>query len=153
MRDGSGTALPPALEQRGSPLERMGMYGQAGYFTGGIEFMRHVWFNEPARLAPILPLGGSLPGLDPQTCLTASCIVDGSGPQPVYPLEIPLEASALFHSVKAFETLTVRAAIEASQEIALRALSSNPLIASYPISEHALALILERQVQFLPLWR
>jgi alpha-galactosidase/6-phospho-beta-glucosidase family protein len=57
------------------------------------------------------------------------------------------------YSVKAFETLTARAAIEASEELALKALLSNPLIASYSSSERALALILERQAEFLPLWR
>jgi len=153
MRDASGTDLPEVLARRGSPLERLGLYGPAGYFTGGLLFMHHVWFNQPARLAPTLPQHGAVAGLDPQACLTATCEVDGSGPRPLSPIDVPLEAAGLIYSVKAFETLTVRAAVEASKEFALKALSSNPLIGSYPKSERALALILERQAQFLPLWR
>jgi 6-phospho-beta-glucosidase len=48
---------------------------------------------------------------------------------------MPEAAAALVQPVKAYERLTVRAAMEGSYDTALRALVAHPLVGSYPIAK------------------
>jgi len=152
MRSSKGRDLPPALRRRGNVLEQMGLYGPAAYFSGLVFFMRSVWRGHASRLATIVPHDGAVPGLDAQACLQMSCLVDRSGPHPLAVARVPQEIQGLLYSIKAFESLTVRAAMEASPHWALKALLSNPLLASYEHARTVLREVLARQAQYLPQW-
>jgi 6-phospho-beta-glucosidase len=153
MRTGHNAELPAVLSKRGSVLEQMGLYGPAAYFTGVVSFMQDVWTGRTQRLAPIVPQRGAVPGLDAEACLQLSCLVDRAGPHALAVPQVPEEIRGLLYGIKAFESLTVRAAMEGSRQCALKALLSNPLIGSYAQAQRAVHAILTRQTQYLAQWR
>ncbi len=63
---------------------------------------------------------------------------------------LPLSVRGLVQSVKAYEELTIEAAISGSRQIAIEALMANPLIASYPKAKSFLDRALQDENSFLP---
>jgi 6-phospho-beta-glucosidase len=81
------------------------------------------------------PNRGAIEGLADGDVVEVSCLVDGGGAHPLPQGRMPEAAAALVEPVKAYERLTVRAAVEGSHDAALRALLAHPLVGSYPIAK------------------
>ena len=78
---------------------------------------------------------GAINGLRNDDVVEVSCMVDGKGVHPVTQGAMPEAARALVEPLKAYERLTVRAAVEGSYDNALRALLVHPLVGSYPTAK------------------
>jgi 6-phospho-beta-glucosidase len=78
------------------------------------------------------------------------CIVDATGPHPIRIGEIPLPIRGLIQSVKAYESLTVEAAVQGSKRIALQALMAHPLVPSWSVAQPLLDDLLEANRPWLP---
>jgi len=81
---------------------------------------------------------GAMPDLPPTSVVETTCRVgaDGARPLPSAPLEPSMRA--LIQRAKAYEELTIEAAIHQSRSAALRALITNPL---GPLAENASAVL------------
>jgi 6-phospho-beta-glucosidase len=77
---------------------------------------------------------GAIHGLRDDDVVEVSCLADEHGPQPLAQGAIPDDARRLLQQVKAYERLTVLAAVEGSYDAALQALLEHPLVGSFPLA-------------------
>jgi 6-phospho-beta-glucosidase len=93
---------------------------------------------------------GAIPGMADDAVVEVACRIDreGAHPLPVDPL--PPEMLGLVEQVKAYERLTVAAAVSGDRDIALKALMANPLVADYDVAGPLLDALLEAHREHLP---
>ncbi len=93
---------------------------------------------------------GAIPDLPPECAVEVPAVIDGRGATPVAQGPLPLRVRGLVQHVKAYEQLTVRAAVTGDREIAIWALVNNPLVGSYPAAAELVDRFLEAHQAFLP---
>jgi 6-phospho-beta-glucosidase len=93
---------------------------------------------------------GALPGLPDDTVVEVPAQVDAAGAHPL-PLD-PLapELLGLVQQVKAYERLTVEAAVTGDRRTALKALLANPLVGDYRVAAPLLDALLQASRPYLP---
>jgi len=74
-----------------------------------------------------VPHGGAVPGWPADWVLELPCRVDRSGIQPLSARPLPLACFGLLAAVKAYELLTVEAAVHGDRDAAYQALLVHPL--------------------------
>lgn len=78
---------------------------------------------------------GAVDGIPADASVEIPCIVDRTGPHPIRMGAIPLSIRGLIQAVKAYESLTVQAAVEGSRRIAMQALMAHPLVPSWEVAK------------------
>jgi 6-phospho-beta-glucosidase len=78
-----------------------------------------------------------------------SCVVDATGPHPIRFGEIPLGIRGLIQAVKAYESLTVEAAVKGSRQLAMQALMSHPLTPAWDVAKPLLEQLLSANKTWL----
>jgi 6-phospho-beta-glucosidase len=93
---------------------------------------------------------GAIPNLADDAVVEVACRIDAGGatPLPVEPLAP--EMLGLVEQIKAFERLTVAAAVSGDRDLALKALMANPLSADYRVAAPMLDALLEANRAYLP---
>ena len=93
---------------------------------------------------------GAIPNLAENAVVEVACRIDASGatPLPVEPLAP--EMLGLVEQVKAYERLTVAAAVSGDRDLALKALMANPLTSQYRVAKPLLDALLEANREHLP---
>jgi 6-phospho-beta-glucosidase len=87
--------------------------------------------------------GGAIPGFDGHAAVEVPARIDANGARPL-PVTIPPPSiRGLMQSVKAYETLTVEAAVTGDRSIALQALMAHPLLQDITLCQRALTMVLE----------
>lgn len=81
-----------------------------------------------------------------------NCVIDGSGAHPIAIGHTPLKIRGLLQVVKAYEQLTIQAAITGDYDAALQALTIHPLVNSAEVARCMLDDILEQNKEYLPLF-
>ena len=142
-RDAEQVDLPPGLSERGG----------AFYSTVAVELMRALAQNQPVESVVNVPNGSVLPELEASAVIEVSALVDGRGARPLAVGPLPAAAAGLVQQVKAYERLTIKAALAGSHSLALAALLSNPLVPSRKVAERLLADLLEAHATYLPRFR
>ena len=154
---------PPELAKRGgayyseAALDVMvSLAGRAPGPTGG-PHNRHI-VNVPNRMWP--GDGASEPGetrvlpdLPAEAVVETACRVGPDGPRPVRGGPLPLAARGLVQQVKAYEELTIEAAVSGDRRKALLALLNHPLVPGVAAAEGLLADILAANRAHLPAFR
>ncbi len=90
------------------------------------------------RRAPLIvnaPNRGAIPGLLDSDVVEVTCMVDEHGAHPLAQGHLPEAAMDLIEPLKAYERLTVEAAVDGSYATALEALSGHPLVGSEPLAK------------------
>lgn len=82
--------------------------------------------------------------------LEVQCIVDQAGARPIRVGEIPLPIRGLIQSVKAYESLTVQAAVEQDRHVALQALMAHPLVPGREVAKPLFTDLASANAEFLP---
>jgi 6-phospho-beta-glucosidase len=93
---------------------------------------------------------GAIPNLAGDAVVEVACRIDADGatPLPVEPLAD--EMLGLVEQVKAYERLTVAAAVSGDRDTALKALMANPLSADFRVAAPLLDALLEANRKYLP---
>ncbi|MGZ4109751.1 MAG: family 4 glycosyl hydrolase [Actinomycetota bacterium] len=78
---------------------------------------------------------GAIDGMADDDVVEVTSLVDQHGASPLAQGSLPPAAHALLDPIKAYERLTVRAAVEGSYAAALEALVVHPLVGSYPVAK------------------
>ena len=125
-------AADPATVTKPEALARRGGGGYAGIT---FRFLRAIAFDLGEELICTVPNQGAVEGLEPEVGVEIVCTVDRSGPHPVPFGPIPLAFRGLVQAVKAYETLTVEAAVHQSRSLAVEALINHPLVGDLPLAE------------------
>jgi 6-phospho-beta-glucosidase len=93
---------------------------------------------------------GAIPDLPADAVVEIPARIDGDGAHPGRFDSLPPEMLGLVQQVKAYERLTVRAAIDGDRGAALKALLANPLVGRYSVATGLLDALLEANRKRLP---
>jgi len=77
-------------------------------------------------------------------------VLDRAGPHPLRLGAIPLPIRGLIQAVKAYESLTVQAAVEGDRRIATQALMAHPLVPSWEVAKPLLDELFAANRRWLP---
>jgi 6-phospho-beta-glucosidase len=132
-RDPGLDTKPKLLEQRGG----------AYYSEAAAQLIASLHAGTGDQQVVDIKNSGALPDLpaDAVVEIPAGIERDGAHPQRLPPL--PPEMLGLVQQVKAYERLTVRAAIDGDRKAALKALIANPLVGRYSVASALLDALLE----------
>jgi alpha-galactosidase/6-phospho-beta-glucosidase family protein len=122
-------------EPASEPEDRGEMFEGDGYEGLAIAVMTAAVDRRQMPLIVNAPNRGAISGLRDGDVVEATCIVDEGGARPMPQGSLPEVAQALIGPVKAYERLTVEAAVEGSYDKALKALLVHPLVDSYPTAK------------------
>ncbi|MGI6667020.1 MAG: 6-phospho-beta-glucosidase [Bacillota bacterium] len=132
--------LPEALKKRGG----------AYYSDVALNSISAIVNNRPVVEALNVVNRGSVPGISAGSVVEVSCMVDARGPHPLAQKPLPPEVMGLVQQVKAYESLTVEAAVTGDIEKAFFALLNHPLIPGADTAQALLKDILEANKDYLP---
>jgi 6-phospho-beta-glucosidase len=92
----------------------------------------------------------ALPDLPINVCVEVPARIFRSGAQPLEAGPMPLPVRGLVQTVKAYEELTIEAALTGNHQTAISALMANPLVGTYPKACAYLDRVLENEQDYLP---
>lgn len=105
--------------------------GATGYHRIAVDVMCALCSAQPRRIVLNLPNGGSVSELAPEDVVEMPCTVDRSGFRCATFGTLPEAVRGLVFSVKAYERLAIRAAVEHSVRLATLALTLNPIVGDW----------------------
>ena len=137
----------PALDVKPALLEKR---GGAFYSEAACMLMESLHGDRGDVQVVNVRNGGAIPNLEVDAVVEVACRIDreGAHPLPVEPLAP--EMLGLVEQVKAYERLTVTAAVEGDRDAALKALMANPLTGGYARARELLDALLEANGRYLP---
>ncbi|MBD2843993.1 6-phospho-beta-glucosidase [Paenibacillus sp. IB182496] len=132
---------PAQLEQRGG----------AYYSEAAVQLMKSI-YNDAGDIQIVnVRNGGIIACLPDDAAIETNCVIKADGPHPIaLASPLPPQIRGLLQVVKAYEELTVEAAVRGSREAALQALTIHPLVGDERAARTVLAEILEQNKAYLP---
>jgi 6-phospho-beta-glucosidase len=106
--------------------------------------------QNPAVLILNAPNRGALPGMAEDDVVEVPCFVGKGVIRPLALGSIPEHSLGLMKMVKAYERLTIQAAVQNSYSLAVQALALHPLVPSYEIAKAILNDYLEQHGDYFP---
>ena len=100
----------------------------SGYDKIALGVVRAIHFNTHAIVPLSVRNGGNMPELLDGDVVEVPCVVGANGARPLHAGAVDARVRPLLAKVKAYERLTVRAALTQSLDAAREALASNPLV-------------------------
>ena len=99
-----------------------------GYHRIALDVMEALGGDEPRRIVVDVLNQGAISELNDDDVVEVPCLIDRGGPKPIAAGSLPEAVRGLVLSVKEYERLTIRAAVEGSAYLAREAMAENPLI-------------------------
>ena len=118
-----------------------------GYHRIAVEALRALMSSEPRSMVLNVPNGTAISGLTSQDVVELRCQVDQNGPRPLAVGVLPEAVQGLVLSVKHYERLTIRAAVEKRLDIATLALTMNPIVGNWGASHNFLIRLMQADAQ------
>ena len=94
--------------------------------------------------------GTTLPDLPPDVCVEVPARIYRGHIEPLPIGAMPLSVRGLVQTVKAYEELTIQAALSGSRDIAIEALMANPLVGSFGKASRFFEHVLENERTYIP---
>ena len=116
-----------------------------GYEAEAIAVVEAIAGNEDRVLILNTANRSSLPFLDERAVVEVPCVVGRAGAIPTAVGDVPAHARALIETIKEVERTTIRAALEGSRALAVRALALHPLVPSVTVARRIFGEYGERQ--------
>jgi 6-phospho-beta-glucosidase len=129
----------PQLEEKPALLARR---GGAYYSEAAVRLIASLYAGTGDIQAVDTRNQGGIPNFADDAVVEVSSRIDRDGAQPLRMAALAPELKGLTEHVKAYERLTVAAAIHGDRETALKALMTNPLVPSYRIAASLLDALL-----------
>lgn len=130
--------------------EQLARRGGAHYSEAAVSLMDAVWNNRrEVHVVDTVNLG-SIVDLPYACVVEQNAVIDAAGAHPIAVGEVPLVARGLMQQVKAYEQLTIAAAVSGSYELAWQALASNPLVPGVDVARLVLDALLDAHREYLP---
>jgi 6-phospho-beta-glucosidase len=137
----------PGLAEKPELLARR---GGGGYAVVAMAAMLAIYYNRAERQIVQVLNQGAVDDIPSDASVEVPCLVDRTGPHPIRMGAIPLPIRGLIQAVKAYESLTVQAAVEGSQRLAMQALMAHPLVPSWEVARPLLEELLAANRPWLP---
>lgn len=131
-----GEAVPEGAREEAPPHEEM--FEGDGYEGLATAVMVSAVQRRKMPLIVNAPNRGAIPDLLDTDVVEVTCMVDEHGAHPLAQGRLPRAALDLIEPLKAYERLTVQAAVEGSYGKALEALTVHPLVGSEPLARSIL---------------
>ncbi|MCP1306648.1 6-phospho-beta-glucosidase [Paenibacillus tyrfis] len=140
-KDPNLNVKPPQLEKRGG----------AYYSEAALNLVSSIYNNKKDIQTVNVRNNGIIGCLPDDVSVEVNCVIDANGAHPVQ-LTTPIDAKirGLLQAVKAYEELTVEAAVTGDYGIALQALTLHPLVGSASLAKSVLDDILRENQAELP---
>ena len=106
--------------------------------------------EKPKLMILNVPNRGAIPGMGEESVVETTCLVGNGIIRPFAVGRIPDENLGLLKSVKAYEQLTIQAAVEKSYDLALRALTIHPLVPSFEVAKSILNDYIKQHGDYFP---
>lgn len=137
----------PALCEKPAELSSR---GGALYSDTACSIISSIYNNKHEVHVVNVPNQGTTPDLPDDAVIETSAVINKLGAHPLAYGRLPVRIRGLIQSVKAFEELTVEAAMTGDTSIALLALVNHPLVPSVEVAQHILNDYLAANRDFLP---
>jgi 6-phospho-beta-glucosidase len=128
----------------------LSLKGGAQYYLPVLQVMSAIVHDSGQVIIADVQNGEALPDLPATACVEVPARIRRNGAEPLSCGPMPLSVRGLVQTVKAYEELTVEAATTGSHEAALAALTTHPLVGSYPKARKFWQRALEEDRQHLP---
>ena len=96
---------------------------------------------------------GTIPQLPADCVIETNCVIGKEGAKPLANVDVPSEVLGLIEQVKAYEILTIEAAVTGDRKKALMALMNNPLVHDVKDARGILNDMIEAHEAYLPQFR
>ena len=155
LEDGSGTRADEVMRveelllslyrqpERTEPPEELARRGGAWYSEAALEVMEALAMGRTAIHVVNAMNDGATPSLPPTSVIEVDAAVGAGGIHPLPHGELPPEIAGLVRAVKAYEELTIEAAVTGDRDTALAALTAHPLVPDVGTAEALLSDLLE----------
>jgi 6-phospho-beta-glucosidase len=132
-------------------LAAMGMGDAAeGYSGVALSVIAGLDGKTPHTIILNVPNRGAIPGMASDDVVEVTCYVGNGVVLPLAPGEVPGHALGLIQQVKAYERLTIEAAVQGSYATAVKALALHPLVPSYGVARAILDDYIEQHGDYFP---
>lgn len=133
--------------------ELLSKRGGAYYSEVAVSVMAALFGGQPRDMVVNVANNGAIEGLEDEASVEVTCHINRHGAKPEVIGRMPLAVRGLIQEVKAYEALTIEAAISGDRQVALAALLANPLVPSAEIAASLLDDILRENLTYLPRFR
>ncbi|MCL2342869.1 MAG: 6-phospho-beta-glucosidase, partial [Firmicutes bacterium] len=140
----------PALAVKPAQLSER---GGAHYSDAACMLIDSIYNNKGDIQTVNVRNGGANLDLPEEAVIERNCVIDAAGAHPIALGHMPLKIRGLVQLVKAYEQLTVEAAVNGDRDAALQALTIHPLVPSSSVAQKLLDDILLENADFLPAFR
>jgi len=117
--------------------------GGGGYAAITFAVMKAMINDTGEEITCNVPNRGAVAGIDDDAVVEVVCRVDKEGAHPLPVGPIPLAFRGMVQALKAYETLTVEAAVRRDKRLAMQALLNHPLVGDIDVVERLLPEMLE----------
>ena len=139
-QDPSLDVKPPQLAKRGG----------ARYSDAACSLIDSIYNNKRDIQTVNVLNNGTNSDLPDNASIERNCVIDSDGAHPLHIGRTPLKIRGLLQNVKAYEQLTIEAALNGDYDCALQALTIHPLIGSATVAKQILDDILTENKEYLP---
>lgn len=130
---------------------QLALRGGAYYSEAAVNLMVSIFQNRRDIQTVNVRNNGVVPCLTNDAVVEVNCVIDAQGAHPIQlTRHIPPALRGLLQVVKAYEDLTVQAAVTGDRDAALQALTIHPLVPSARIAKQLLKDILAKGAPWLP---
>jgi 6-phospho-beta-glucosidase len=137
----------PALDVKPDELSKR---GGALYSEAAVRLVDSI-YNDRCDIQCVDTVNrGALLDLPEDVVVEVSCTITAEGPVPLTVGRLRPQILGLLQRIKAFEALTIQAAVHGDKDAALQALTINPLVPSFNAAKNILRDILAENADFLP---
>lgn len=137
----------PALARK---PELLGKRGGAHYSTAAVALISAIHNDRGEVHIVNVRNEGAIPDLPAQAVVEVPAVVDGEGAHPLPCGPLPPQVRGLVQAVKAYEELTVEAAVGGDERRALQALLAHPLVPSFSVAQGLWRALKEAHRSYLP---
>jgi 6-phospho-beta-glucosidase len=137
----------PNLRHKPKLLEKR---GGAHYSTAAVAVISAIHHDKGEVHIVNTRNNGALPDLPPHCVVELPSVINRSGARAIPVAPMPPAIRGLTQAVKAYEELTVLAAVEGDEQAALQALLAHPLAPSFAVAQGLWAAIKEANRAYLP---
>ena len=131
---------PPQLEKRGG-----------AYYSDAACSLINSIYNDKKDIQVVNTKNkGAIPSLGYDDAVEISCVITKEGPMPIALGHLPIGVQGLISQIKSFERLSGKAAITGDYNIALQALTINPLTPSDEMAKILIDELLVAHKEYLP---
>lgn len=131
---------PPQLEKRGG----------AYYSDAAVRLISSI-YNDKGDIQPVNTMNrGSIASIPDDSAVEVSCVITKDGPKPIVMGDLPVAVRGLVQQIKSFERVACEAAVKGDYDLAVLALTINPLVASDKIAKKIVDEMLEAHKKYLP---